>query len=85
MKVLNQEPVLTVGALVAVLTAGLQWARIMGWIGWTEDQFQQFMVFVSLLLPLVGAAWARAKVTPTANPRDIEGRRLVPMNGEYPQ
>ncbi len=78
MKAISNEPVLSVGALVAVITAGLQWARMMGWITWTEDQFQQFMVFVALVLPLLGAFWARSQVTPVANPRNSEGERLVP-------
>ena len=84
MKASSNEPVLSVGALVAVITAGLQWARLMGWIHWTDEQFNQFMMFVGLALPLVGAVWARSKVTPLARPQDNDGTPLV-RKGEYPQ
>jgi hypothetical protein len=79
---MRNEPVLTVSAVVAVITAGLQWARLMGWIDWTDDQFNQFMLFVSLLLPILGGLWARSRVTPTANPKAADGTPLVKVS-EY--
>jgi hypothetical protein len=73
----NEEPVMTVGAIVAVVSAGLLWARLMGWITWTDDQFNGFLTFLALLLPLGGALWARAKVTPLSSPRAKDGTRLI--------
>ena len=56
----------------------------MGWISWDSNQvasFNNFMVALMALLvavvPLVGAYFARAKVTPIADPRDGDGVALV--------
>jgi hypothetical protein len=49
----------------------------MGWITWTDDQFNGFLTFLALLLPLGGALWARAKVTPLSSPRAKDGTRLI--------
>jgi hypothetical protein len=73
----NSEPVMTVGAVVAAVTAGLQFARLMGWLQMTDEQFAGLMTFVGLTLPLLGAAWARAQVTPLSNPKAKDGTVLV--------
>lgn len=84
MNIIQTEPVLTVGALVAVITAGLQFLRLMGWLQMSDEQTNALMTFVSLLLPLLGALWARSKVTPLAAPKDADGVALV-RKTEYPQ
>ena len=84
MSIVQTEPVLTVGAIVAVITAGLQFLRLMGWLSLTDEQSDALMTFVSLLLPLLGALWARSKVTPLAAPKDADGVALV-RKTEYPQ
>jgi hypothetical protein len=73
----NNEPVLTVGAVVAAITAGLQFARLMGWLQMSDEQFAGLMTFLGLTLPLLGAAWARAQVTPLSMPRAKDGTQLV--------
>ena len=84
MSIVQTEPVLTVGAIVAVITAGLQFLRLMGWLSLTDEQSDALMTFVSLLLPLLGALWARSKVTPLTAPKDADGVALV-RKTEYPQ
>lgn len=83
----QNEPVVSAGALAGVLSAVLLWVRMMGWINWTDDQFNQFMIVVSLVLPIVTGIWARQRVTPLAAPRDTDGAPLsrpgdVPANKE---
>lgn len=63
------EPILTGSAIVAVITAGLQWVRLMGWIDWTDEQFNQFMLFMGLVVPLAGGFIMRTWVTPLSNPK----------------
>lgn len=72
------EPVLTAASIAGLISAVLLWVRIMGWITWTDDQFNQFMIVVNLALPIVGGIWARARVTPTADPKIVTdaGRKV---------
>ena len=72
---MNQEPVAIwpiVGVLVgAILT---QFLPTLG-----TELIDAIVQFVVLVLPVALAAWyARSKVTPTSNPKDAQGRKLVP-------
>lgn len=82
---MQQEPVVSAGALAGLISAVLLWVRMMNWINWTDDQFNQFMIVVSLALPIATAVWARQRVTPTASPqaenKQGEMVNLVPADG----
>jgi hypothetical protein len=67
-----------------VITAGLHFCRLMGWLRMDDEQFAALGTFLGLLLPLVGAAWARAQVTPLAAPKAKDGTELV-RRVEVPQ
>lgn len=79
---MRNEPVITAASVAGLIGALLMWVRLMGWIDWTDDQFNQFMIMVNLALPLVAALWARTQVTPVAAPKDNEGVELVRVDGE---
>lgn len=66
---INNEPVLTVGAVLAAVTAAVAFVRAMGWLQLTDEQYNSLLTFVGLLLPILGALWARARVTPLENPQ----------------
>ena len=81
---MKREPVAIAALVVAMLETFIFMALTMGWISWDGNQvasFNNFIVAVAALLvvvvPLVGAYFARAKVTPIADPRDGDGVQLV--------
>ena len=81
---MKREPVAIAALVVAVLEMFIMMALTMGWLSWDGNQvasFNNFIVAVAALLvvvvPLVGAYFARAKVTPIADPRDGDGVQLV--------
>lgn len=84
---MSNEPVISAASLAGLLSAVLLWARMMGWIDWTDDQFNQFMIIVSLALPIGAGVWAKSRVTSLSRPRDTDGATLsrpndVPANRE---
>lgn len=74
---MNTEPVVTAASVAALISSGVAFARLMGWIVLDDEQFNALMVFVNLLLPIVAAMWARAQVTPLRQPRDVDGQPLT--------
>ena len=77
---MQKEPVVSAGSLAGLISAVLIWMRLMNWIDWTEDAFNQFMIVVSLALPIGTAYWARARVTPVDNPQiKTESGSIVPL------
>lgn len=80
---MNTEPVITAASIAGLLSAGISFARLMGWITLSDDQFNSLMVFVGLALPIGLSLWARQQVTPLALPRDTDG---VPLSrpGDVP-
>ena len=73
----NTEPVLTAASLVGLISAGISFARLMGWIALNDDQYNQLMIFIGLALPIGMGIWARSQVTPLTNPVDTDG---VPLS-----
>ena len=71
------EPVAVVNATVAIVEAAIALAVGFG-LDWTPEQVALVMAVVVALSALVKTLWARGQVTPVANPRDNEGRSLVP-------
>ena len=80
---MNTEPVITAASIAGLLSAGISFARLMGWITLSDDHFNSLMVFVGLALPVGLSLWARQQVTPLTQPRDTDG---VPLSrpGDVP-
>lgn len=82
---MQKEPVVSAASLAGLISAVLIWARMMNWIDWSEDAFNQFMIIVSLAIPIGTSVWARGRVTPVDSPRaeNTQGEivRLVPADG----
>ena len=81
---MKREPVAIAALIVAMLETFIFMALTMGWITWNTEQVASFNNFVVALMallvaviPLAGAYFARAKVTPIADPRDGDGVALV--------
>ena len=81
---MKREPVAIAALIVAVLEMFIMMMLAMGWITWNSEQMASFNNFIVALaalgvavIPLAGAYFARAKVTPIADPRDVDGAALV--------
>jgi hypothetical protein len=73
--------VVAVGA--AFVLAGLITAEdVAGWAQVAGGIVLALGALVSAVTPMIAARGARAKVTPTADPRDSRGRRLIPVVGD---
>lgn len=81
---MNNEPVVTAASVAALISSGVAFARLMGWIVLDDEQFNALMVFVNLLLPIVAAMWARAQVTPLNAPHDVDGQPLTRLDNSPP-
>lgn len=81
----QQEPVVSAAALAGLISAGISFCRLMGWVALDDEQYNSLMIFVSLVLPIATGIWARQRVTPVAAPmaRNTEGETvpLVPIDG----
>lgn len=81
------EPVLTAASIAGLVSAGISFARLMGWLALNDDQYNSLMIFVGMALPIGLSIWARGQVTPLSQPRDTDGATLsrpndVPANKE---
>lgn len=69
------EPVLTAVGIYAFVNAILAFARIMGWLDFSDEQLEALMNVVEIVAPVVvsvaGGLWARSKVTPVNKPQAI--------------
>ena len=81
---MKREPVAIAALIVAMLETFIFMALTMGWISWNTEQMASFNNFVVALaalgvavIPLAGAYFARARVTPIADPRNGDGVALV--------
>ena len=77
---MKREPVMLGGLIVAVLEMFILMCIQMGWISWDSGQVASFNNFIVALvallavgIPIAGAYIARAKVTPLAAPRTLDG------------
>lgn len=81
MKTIQNEPVLTAGAIVGAIMATLTALVALGVIDISSDQMSAIgaalTAILGLLLPIVGAIVARRYVTPVSNPRDNDGNPLT--------
>lgn len=80
MKTIQNEPVLTAGAIVGAIMATLAALVALGVIDISSDQMSAIGAALTavfgLVLPIVGAWVARRYVTPVSNPRDNDGNPL---------
>lgn len=74
---MKSQPVLTAASIAGVISAGISFARLMGWITLSDEQYNALMVFVGLLLPIVAGLWAERQTTPLSDPRDTDNVPLV--------
>jgi hypothetical protein len=70
----KSEPVLVAGSIVGLVEAVIVMCVAMGWLRVDETQLATILAVVvatsAALTPLVGAIWARSKVTPVHKPVD---------------
>lgn len=81
------EPVITAASIAGLISAGISFARLMGWLALNDDQYNSLMLFIGMALPIGLGIWARSQVTPLAKPVDTDGVALsrpgdVPANKE---
>ena len=79
MNKLSNEPVITGGAIVALIESIILLLTSFG-LKMSADQVTAIMSVVVILVPIIMAVWARSQVTPVSNPRDNEGRQLVAVD-----
>lgn len=71
---MKREPVVTAGLVLVLVNATLILVNAMAWFPLTIEQMAAINGFAAALLSVA----VRAKVTPVSDPRDNEGRELVP-------
>jgi len=72
----NLEPVAVVNGSVSIVEAAIALGVGFG-LSWTAEQVALVMALVIAIANLVKTFWARAQVTPVANPRGADNRALV--------
>lgn len=80
-----KEPVVISTSIAGLISALLMWARLMDFIAWTDDQFNQTMIVVSLALPIIAGLFARSQTTELRAPKDEDGTPLRRADGGTPQ
>lgn len=76
----KREPLTIRGAVVAAVTAVLHLLVISGVLPLTAEVEGQAALVIDLLGTAVLVAWTRGHVTSSADPRDDQGRPLVPVD-----
>lgn len=79
----NTEPVITAASIAGLISAGISFARLMGWWDLSDDQYNALMIFIGMALPIGLGLWARQQVTPLVKPRDVDGAELT-RTGDVP-
>jgi uncharacterized membrane protein YkgB len=74
---MKREPVAIVSAIIAVIETLIALLVAFG-LKLTGEQVGAIMAFVTAVGGLISILIVRPRVTPVADPRDNEGRRLVP-------
>lgn len=71
----------SVTGFIVAIKALIAYFRIMGWLDWDEDRYQATVQLIDTVLPIaavwIGVLWARRKVTPLTNPKDVDGTELT--------
>lgn len=74
----EREPLAIRAAIVAAVTALVHLTVIAGWWAISPEVEAQVALAIDLLGTAVLVVWTRGHVTPTADPRDEQGRPLTP-------
>lgn len=77
MHTIQGEPVVTAASIASLIQAIIVFARLMGWMPMTDEQFTALMAIVVIALPIAGALIARRYVTPLSAPKAADGAPLV--------
>lgn len=72
----RREPLITAATITALVTAVIALLVAFG-VPMSDDQQAAILGLVAVLAPVVVGLLARAKVTPTADPRTDDGEPLV--------
>lgn len=80
---MNTQPVWSVNGIIAAVSAVIALAVAFG-LPLTADQKVAIIGAVSVVAPLLAAAIANPKVTPLADPKDVDGLPLVRESGSQP-
>jgi len=78
---MNREPLAVRGAVIAVVSAGVQMLVAFG-VPLTGEQEGALLAFVNVASILAVIVWTRGAVTPVTDPRDDYGDPLTPDSGE---
>lgn len=73
---MNRQPILAAGAVALVLNAVA--VATLAFVHVTESQTKAVLALAGAVGVLVTAIWSQPRVTPLVDPRDDEGRTLVP-------
>ena len=79
--VIQDEPVLSAGVVLAVISTGLAAAIELGWITLTADQMTAVMAFFGALAMLITAVVRWWFTTSLFNPKAMDGTPLVRQDG----
>ena len=79
---IQQEPVITAGAISGAVGAVLVALVSIGVLDLTPEQQAAVLAALVAVLPIAMAIWARAKVTPLISATDVDGEALTRWNGE---
>lgn len=77
----EQEPVITANAIAGAVGAVLVMLVSLGVIDLSPEQQAAILAAVVAVLPILAALWARLKVTPLVNARDVDGEALTRFDG----
>ena len=80
----KREPLAVRAAVVAVVTAIVHLTVIAGWWQISADVEGQVALVIDLAGTAVLVVWTRGHVTPAVDPRDDQGRPLVPAADTTP-
>lgn len=77
---MSKEPVIWSAVIIGFVQATVVLCTAMGWVDLSTEQQSAVYAFaaalLALILPVLGAWYARSKTTPLADPRDEDGAPL---------
>lgn len=81
---MNEQPVLTQGAIVSAISAVLMALVALGVVNLSNEQLQAIVAAVAAVLvvaaPIVGALWARNRTVPTSVLQSDDGKPVTPAS-----
>jgi uncharacterized membrane protein YkgB len=75
----QREPLAIITAIITVIEMLLPMLVVLNVVSLSADQIAAIMAFVVALGGLAGVFFVRPRVTPVADPRNNEGKTLVPV------